>query len=76
MKHRFFMTMLALMSLAPVAVAQSGVARVFDYRPAPGQFVNTMPAYVEGEDTQETMNQKALERIVDGSGITLGAVKE
>ncbi len=73
MKHRFFMTMLALMSLAPVAVAQSGVARVFDYRPAPGQFVNTMPAYVEGEDTQETMNQKALERIVNGTGITLGA---
>lgn len=35
------------------------VTKVLDYRPAPGQFVNTMPAYEEG-DTQETMNAKAL----------------
>lgn len=38
------------------------VTRVLDYLPAPGQFVNTMPAYEEG-DTQETMNRKVLEAI-------------
>ncbi|MGN0217270.1 MAG: cell surface protein, partial [Bacteroidaceae bacterium] len=33
-------------------------ARVYEYRPAPGQFVNTMPFYETG-DTEETMRQKA-----------------
>lgn len=50
------------------------LTKVLDYRPAPGQFVNTMPAYSEG-DTQETMNQKVLEAIGNGKKgmITLGA---
>ena len=36
------------------------ISRVFEYRPAPGQFINTLPAYEEG-DTDETMAQKAEE---------------
>ena len=36
------------------------ITEVFEYMPAPGQFVNTMPLY---EDTQETMNRKVLEAI-------------
>lgn len=50
------------------------ITKVLDYRPAPGQFVNTMPAYKEG-DTQETMNQKVLVAIGNGNKgvITLGA---
>ena len=50
------------------------VTQVIDYRPAPGQFVNTMPSYEEG-DTQETMNAKVLEAIGNGKKgmITLGA---
>ena len=49
------------------------VTRVLEYRPAPGQFVNTLPEYEDG-DTQETMNKKAL-ALVGGSNssiITLG----
>ncbi len=38
------------------------ITEVFEYVPAPGQFVNTMPLYEEG-DTQETMNRKVLEAI-------------
>ena len=38
------------------------VTEVVDYRPAPGQFVNTMPEYEDG-DTQEDMNAKALAAI-------------
>lgn len=34
------------------------IAKVFDYLPAPGQFVNKLPKYEEG-DTQEVMNLKA-----------------
>lgn len=53
--------------------ATAYVTRVLDYRPAPGQFVNTMPEYEEG-DTQEIMNSKVLDAIGGGRKgmITLG----
>lgn len=38
------------------------ISKIIDYRPAPGQFVNTMPEYEEG-DGQEDMNRKALSAI-------------
>lgn len=52
--------------------------RVIAYRPAPGQFVNKMPMYQEG-DSPERMRQKAeqaiarIKRSDSGSLITLGA---
>lgn len=49
------------------------ITKVLEYRPAPGQFVNTMPQYKEG-DTQATMNEKALNAIGNNTRrmITLG----
>ena len=38
------------------------VTKVVDFCPAPGQFTNSIPGWDEG-DTQETMNQKALDAI-------------
>lgn len=38
------------------------ITKVLEYRPAPGQFVNELPEYEEG-DTQEDMNRKVLEAI-------------
>lgn len=38
------------------------ISRVLEYKPAPGQFVNEMPLYEEG-DTEETMRKKAEENI-------------
>ncbi|MCL2168104.1 MAG: T9SS type A sorting domain-containing protein [Lentimicrobiaceae bacterium] len=38
------------------------IYKVFDYRPAPGQFINKLPKYETG-DTQEDMNRKAEESI-------------
>ncbi len=38
------------------------VTEVIEYVPAPGQFVNLLPEYTEG-DTRQTMNRKALEMI-------------
>lgn len=38
------------------------ITRVLDYLPAPGQFVNTLPSYENG-DTQEDMNRKVFEAI-------------
>ena len=49
------------------------ISRVFDYLPAPGQYVNELPRYSDG-DTQETMNAKAL-KLLEGSDrifLTLG----
>ncbi len=51
------------------------ISKVLDYLPAPGQFVNTMPAYKEG-DTQDDLNQKAWEAIngtKNSSMISLGS---
>ena len=50
------------------------ISKVLEYNPAPGQFVNTMPIYEEG-DSYETMRQKAEESIAgtNNSLISLGA---
>lgn len=52
------------------------ITRVLEYLPAPGQFVNQLPEYEDG-DTQEIMNRKALEAIGginrDKDMISLGA---
>ncbi len=51
------------------------IAKVFDYCPAPGQFVNTIPLCEEGE-TKETVLARANELLVGGAGrsvISLGA---
>ncbi len=45
---------------------------VLDYSPAPGQFVNVIPEYEEG-DTWEEINLKAAESLCNGDMITLGA---
>lgn len=49
------------------------ITRVYEYRPAPGQFINTMPEYEEG-DNYGTMLEKA-ERCISGTAdelISLG----
>lgn len=38
------------------------ITKVLEYRPAPGQFINQMPEYSEG-NTQEDMNKKVLDAI-------------
>ena len=50
------------------------IYKVVDYSPAPGQFVNTMPAYEEGDDAAK-MAQKCTESLSNNKRdmITLGA---
>lgn len=50
------------------------ISGVDDYRPAPGQYVNSIPTYTSG-DTQQTMNEKCMEAIGDNAGelVTLGS---
>ena len=60
---RIIFTLSVLLVTAIGAIAQSPyINRVYEYRPAPGQFVNEMPSYEEG-DTPEDMARKAEECI-------------
>lgn len=54
---------LSLLTTAACAYASSPyIANVFEYRPAPGQFVNDVPEYEEG-DTEADMLTKAAEQL-------------
>ena len=50
------------------ATAQNSpyISRVYDFRPAPGQFINTLPPWTEG-DTEEDMISKANDCLVDNN---------
>lgn len=50
------------------------LTRVFEYRPAPGQFINTIPTWETG-DTAEDMAQKAQDALADNEGgmVSLGS---
>lgn len=50
----------------------AGIHRVYEYCPAPGQFLNTMPEYESG-DTPETVRRKAEELLREGGTVSLGA---
>ena len=69
-------TLLGMAVGVAAAGAQSPyISTVFEYRPAPGQFVNELPAYEEG-DTEEDLRRKAEEYIAgqeNGSLLSLGA---
>ena len=47
------------------------LSKVFEYMPAPGQFINTLPRYDEGDDAV-TMAGKCLSALKNGGMITLG----
>lgn len=69
--------LLSCMALAGAAAfsASPWLAKVYEYSPAPGQFVNLLPEYEAG-DNAEAMAAKAAEYVCGqryGSPVTLGA---
>ncbi len=70
-RNHFSVALVALVLVgSTTAHAQSPyLSKVYEFRPAPGQFVNYIPAYQEG-DTSESMARKA-ERALAGSEGTL-----
>ncbi|MDO4159341.1 MAG: cell surface protein [Prevotellaceae bacterium] len=66
-KHSFMVTV-----LHEETEYSAYTASVYEYKPAPGQFINTMPYYEEG-DTEEDMRQKAEDDLVNDVMISLGA---
>lgn len=75
MRTKLPVLLLMFCAVAFLSNAQNSphITRVFEYRPAPGQFVNELPIYEAG-DTPETMALKAQECIANDEKImvTLG----
>lgn len=73
---KFFTIIMAGVAIGAMATERSPyISKVYDYMPAPGQFVNELPEYVEG-DTYETMLSKVEEQICGDKNpgmISLGA---
>lgn len=71
---RQIFTCIALTCLIPMMAQNSPyISRVWEYQPAPGQFVNELPEYEDGDDAN-WMRLKAEEQIADNNlgMITLG----
>lgn len=64
----------AMCAALAAGAATPYITQVFEYRPAPGQFINTSPSYSAG-DTEADMCRKALEAIggTAGGTVSLGA---
>lgn len=63
-----------LMAVSPAGAQTKYIQAVDEYVPAPGQFVNDLPA-ADATDTPASMAQKCTERLANGAGqlVTLGA---
>lgn len=70
-----FAALAASLSVGSIYAASPYISNVYEYRPAPGQFVNELPEYEPG-DTEADMVAKAAEQLVGErmpGMITLGA---
>lgn len=71
MKKTLILATAAAAMLAAHAQEDTGV-KVLEYCPAPGQFVNTLPEFAEG-DTYADILEKCREQLSDGLPVHLGA---
>lgn len=61
MKKLLFGTIFT-MAMMPAFAASPYLSNVYEYRPAPGQFINELPEYEEG-DTHASMLEKVAENL-------------
>ena len=66
MKKTVLLLLLCMASGALMADNSPYISRVYEFLPAPGQFVNTMPAYEQGDDA-EAMCRKVEEQIANNA---------
>lgn len=72
---RFKITLVFLLISLILVASSSYISEVFEYVPAPGQFINTLPAYEEGDDCDD-IRLKVEQRIAgvsNGQLVCLGA---
>ena len=60
MKHSVVILIAVLATLSAMA-NHPWLTRVYEYRPAPGQFINTMPEYEEGDRTEPNLPGESLQ---------------
>lgn len=60
-----------LFSIPALEAQTTSVTKVFEYRPAPGQFINLLPTYTNGDDEQAICN-KCLDSFKSSQLISLG----
>ena len=74
MKTTLFFSALACFSLS-LSAATPYINKVYEYLPAPGQFVNTMPEYESGDNASSILSKVEEAILADNKGlITLGAL--
>ena len=73
MRQALLILICCVCALCLAAQPSPYIAHVWEYSPAPGQFVNELPAYAAGDDA-EAMRLKAEQAIAENAGhaITLG----
>lgn len=59
---KLFLTLTVMLALSAMAKNEPFLTKVYDFMPAPGQFVNTIPEVNVG-DTKETVLKRAEEMI-------------
>ena len=62
----------AIIVLAEEIEYKSSMTKVIEFNPAPGQFINDLPEYEEG-DTKERIRQKTEQYLLNGSMVSLGS---
>ena len=67
---RLLLIVFAALALSSLAQNNPYILAVDEYVPAPGQFINTMPEYVEG-DNAASMAQKCTEYLANDAGKTV-----
>ncbi len=74
MKKVVILLFSSLMSLSCIAQHSPYLHAVDEYVPAPGQFINTLPEYEDGDDAS-SMTQKCTDRLANNAGgmVCLGA---
>lgn len=68
--NRILALSLTLVSISTQAQNSPFIMAVDEYVPAPGQFINTMPAFENGDDA-ESMARKCTELIANNAGLTV-----
>lgn len=70
--RKIILSVSILLSCTSLLKAQeSSATKVFEYRPAPGQFINLLPAYANG-DNEQTICNKCLEAFKTTQLVSLG----
>lgn len=70
--RQFIIAIVAVFAITVSTCAQNDDIKVLEYCPAPGQFINALPAHEEGM-TEADMLKACEEQLIDGNPVCLGA---